>query len=137
MVIELVNGPTAIKMLAPRNKEFCLEMPPFMLTAYQQEAPSEAKCPAMSLTLDLVSNSTIRGLVGIFKRNMMNMTVDFACILDGGEEDGCTCVLGLWRMDHVDVEDYPLLPDRFSGASEESIDSLRGTLLVKEVVVSQ
>jgi hypothetical protein len=134
VALELVIGPTAVKMLAPRNKEFCLELPPFMSTFYQQEAPTDTSCPVISLTLDLVTNSTMRGLVGIFRRNMSSMTVDFACIVDGKEEDGATCVLGLWRMDHLVVEDYPALPDRFatSGASDETIDSIRGSLLVKK-----
>lgn len=105
-----------------------------MVTSYNHEVPTKAACPAMSLTLDLLTNSTMRGLVGIFKRNMSNMTVDFACIIDGKEDDKATCVLGLWRMDHINVEDCPFLPDRFatSGVSAESIDSIRGSLLVKK-----
>jgi hypothetical protein len=135
-MLELVVGPAAVKMMAPRNREFCLEMSPFMLTTYQQEAPTGSMCPAMSLTLDLVTNSTMRGLVGIFKRNMSYMTVDFACVIDAKEEDGATCVVGLWRMDRLVVEEYPFLPDRFatSGVSNETIDTIRGSLLVKSWV---
>jgi hypothetical protein len=132
--LELVVGPTAVKMMAPRNKEFCLELPPLMLTSYHQEVPTKAHCPVMSLTLDLVTNGTMRGLVGIFKRNMSTMTVDFGCIIDGKEEDGASCVLGLWRMDHLVLEDYPILPDRFAapGVSADLVDSIRGSLLVKK-----
>ncbi|KAG7352460.1 DUF1336 domain containing protein [Nitzschia inconspicua] len=132
---ELVNGPLAVKLLAPHNRAFPLNFQGFTSTTYAQEAPTKDQCPAMSLTVDLISNSTIRSMVGIFKRNMHRMTVDFACIIDPGEEDGPTCVLGLWRMDHLVDGDFPDLPDRYDegGGNPEKTDSIRGNLIIKRL----
>lgn len=133
---ELVEGPAAVRMLAPRNKDFPLEMGAFMTTVYQQEPPTGTQSAVMSLTLDLVTNNTIRGLVGIFKRNMHRMTVDFACIIDPDKDDKeePSAVLGLWRMDHVNFEDTPELPDRFAtqGATNDARESIRASMLVSQ-----
>ena len=143
---ELVDGPFAVKMLAPKNREFPLEFGDIMKTSYSQVEATETQCPAMSLTLDLMSNSTIRGLVGIFKRNMNRITVDFACIIDPNEENEPTCILGLWRMDHLVAESFPPLADRCIAESNalaeddvdlvragDHLDSIRGSMLVKRL----
>jgi hypothetical protein len=93
-----------------------------------------------------MSNSTIRGLVGIFKRNMHRMTVDFACIIDPNEENEPTCILGLWRMDHLVMESFPPLADRCIAESNDlagddidliragdHLDSIRGSILVNRL----
>jgi hypothetical protein len=63
----------------------------------------------MCLTLDLVSNALIRRFVGIFKRNLRGVVVDFACIVES--EDKRSCIFGLWKMNHLIEDDNPDLPD--------------------------
>jgi hypothetical protein len=72
-------------------------------------------------------------MVGIFKRNMHRMVVDFACIIDPEEEDEPSCILGLWRMDHMLSDDYPELPHRRDTGEGDGnhIDSIRGSLIAK------
>lgn len=63
------------------------------------------------------------------------MTVDFACIIDPDEDGEPSCVLGLWRMDHLEADHYPELPDRYdNGDGEmEKADSIRGSIIVKRL----
>ena len=114
-------------------------MSSFMSTTYSSTPATAEHCPTMCLTLDLISNATIRGLVGIFKRNMHRMTVDFACIICSGDENDPSAILGLWRMDHLVGEEYPLLPDRYSEEDKdpEKADSIRGSLLIQRMSQSQ
>ncbi|KAL3903070.1 MAG: hypothetical protein SGILL_010588, partial [Bacillariaceae sp.] len=136
---ELVDGPLPVRLLAPQNTEFPLDFQGFMSTSYTREPATDEHCPTMCLTLDLISNATIRGLVGIFKRNMHRMTVDFACVISSGDEEEPSAILGLWRMDHLEAEHYPHLPDRYSAEDDdpEKADSIRGSLLIKRVSQSQ
>jgi hypothetical protein len=136
---ELVAGPLPVRLLAPHNTEFPLDFQGFISTTYAKEPATNRHCPVMCLTLDLISNPTMRGFVGIFKRNMKHMTVDFACVLHSGEDDDPSGILGLWRMDHLLAEDYPRLPDRYSLEEEDSVnaDSIRGSLLMKRMSQTQ
>jgi hypothetical protein len=118
-------------MLAPKNTAFPLELGSLMTTTYNKLPPKDNLCPVMSVTLDLITNSTIRGFVGIFRRNMPFMTVDFACIIDPGNDEP-SCVLGLWRKYHINPEDNPILPDRYA-EDPALVDSIRGDILMKRM----
>jgi hypothetical protein len=108
-----------------------------MTTTYQQDPPSDTQCPVMSVTLDLVTNATIRGFVGIFKRNMHRMVVDFACIIDPGNDEP-SAVVGLWRMNKLQFDSMPELPDRYTcyGTPNQDVDSIRANVLVEKIDVS-
>lgn len=133
--LELVDGPYPVKLLTPHNRAFPLNFEGYISTIYAQEPPQKDECPVMSLTLDLVSNGTIRSMVGIFKRNMSRMTVDFACIIDPDEEGEPSCVLGLWRMDHLVSEEYPHLPDRYDegDGGVDKADTMRSSVILKRL----
>lgn len=132
---EVVDGPLPVRLLAPHNRAFPLNFECLMSTTYAQEPPTKDQSPAMCLTLDLVSNGTIRSMVGIFKRNMHRITVDFACIIDPDEDDEPSCILGLWRMDHLVGDDYPHLPDRYDtgDGDVDRMDSIRSSVIMKRL----
>jgi hypothetical protein len=74
----------------------------------------------------------MRGFVGIFKRNMHRLQVDFACIIDPGDGEP-SAVIGLWRMDKLLFDDQPELPDRYAttGTPAEDADTIRASILVE------
>lgn len=66
---------------------------------------------------------------------MHRMTVDFACIIDPEEEGEPSCVLGLWRMDHLVGEEYPDLPDRYDegDGDVDKADTKRSSVILKRL----
>lgn len=124
--------------MAPKDAEIPVYHPGFIETSYySSHEPHTDDCPIWEVTLDLLGNSAIRGMASLVKRYLGSMSVDFGLVLskpDGQKEDEPECILGLWRLDHINVSQYPTLPDRFetTGGTTESMDVARASLLVAE-----
>jgi len=133
---EITEAPYAVRLLAPKGSEITLEKPNFLATSYRLHDVAGKLLPIMECTLDFMGNSTMRGMASLVKRYLSSISIDFALVIgtpDEQKEKEPECILGLSRMHHIDVTQYPSLPDRFEteGCSEETVDSIRASLLVK------
>jgi hypothetical protein len=136
IISEIVEAPYPIRLLAPKGKEIQVERP-FLPTTYRQHDAIGNLCPILEVTLDMLGNATIRGMASLVKRYLNSISLDLAVIVtrpdgqtEGDEPEAC---LGLWRMSHIDVTQYPTLPDRFEtdGCSDELVQAIRANILVK------
>jgi hypothetical protein len=139
IVLEFVQAPYPVKLLAPKGAEIPVFRPGLVDTVYHPPShePILDECPVWEVTLDFLGNSAIRGMASIVKRYLSSMSVDFGLVLSkpqGQTEDEPEAVLGLWRFDKIVVDQYPTLPSRFeaAGATEESRDAARANVLLKE-----
>lgn len=134
----LVQAPLPVKLLAPKDAEITIFYEGFLDTIYHSShEPSTDDCPIWEVTLNLMSTSAIRGMASIVKRYLSSMSVDLGLVLskpDGQVEDEPEVVLGLWRFDHMDISQFPSLPNRFetAGSTAERGDALRARLLVEQ-----
>jgi hypothetical protein len=133
---EIVEAPYPIRLLAPKGKEIQVERP-FLPTTYHRHDVVGDLCPILEVTLDMLGNATIRGMASLVKRYLSGISLDLAAIVtapdgqtEGDEPEAC---LGLWRMNHIDVTQYPRLPDRFEtdGCSDETVQAIRAHILLK------
>jgi hypothetical protein len=139
---EFVEAPYAIRLMVPKGAELIIERPNFLATTYRVHDVAGKLCPIMECTLDFMGNSTMRGMASLVKRYLAGISLDFALVIGtpwNQEEKDVECILGLCRMHHMDVTKYPNLPDRFEteGCSEETVDSIRASLLVKKTAEMQ
>ncbi len=90
--------------------------------------------PCLELEVDLISRSTLRNVSGVLRNYLKSFCLDLAIILtkptpDDPEEPGA-CV-GLWRLDHIDIDRCPRLPDRDHYASKLEADIMRASSVVQ------
>jgi len=123
---EFVDAPYAIRLLASKDTELQIHYDGWLETKYYIHSDG---CPIWEMNLDFMGNSTIRGMASFVKRYLSSINADFALVISyPNEPQG---VLGLWRFDHINVNEYPSLPDRYEG-TEESSDIVRVHHLVQE-----
>ena len=121
VIPSIVDGPLAVKVLAPPKKEMLLNCAflPVSWRQYASETTSKGRklCPALEVTLDCLSNRAMRSMAGIVKRNLQRLSIDMAAVIGKPitqEEDEPQACLGLWRLDHVDIASCPQFPHRFA-----------------------
>jgi hypothetical protein len=141
VIPSIVEGPLAVKILAPPRKEVRLDCASLPVTWQQYDPETTSKgqklCPALEVTLDCVSARPMRTMAGIIKRNMKYLSIDIAVVIGqpkDKEEDELLACLGLWRMDHVDISACPHFPDQLATEASRTgrdPDVLRATKLVK------
>jgi hypothetical protein len=136
MMPQIIDAPYAVRLLAPSGSEITIEKPNLLATTYRVHDVAGKLCPVMECTLDFMGNATMRGMASLVKRYLSSISIDFALVIgtpDDQTEKEVECIIGLCRMDHMDVMTYPKLPDRFEteGCSEQTVDSIRASLLVK------
>jgi hypothetical protein len=141
VIPSVVEGPLAVKVLAPPKKEMLLNCA-LLPVSWQQYNPETSEgrklCAALEVTLDCMSNRAMRGMAGIVKRNLKHLSIDMACVIgkpagQEEDEDESEACLGLWRMDHIDVSACPGFPDRWANEASEKgqdPDVFRATKLV-------
>ena len=120
MIPQLVEGPLAVRLMAPPRKEITVscDILPLIWRTYEASVdPSGRKLhPALEVELDCVSSRAIRGMASILKRNLSSICIDIACVIsppDGEEADEPQACLGLFRFNHIDVNLCPQFPDRY------------------------
>jgi hypothetical protein len=126
LIPSLVEGPLAIRILAPPKREFLISCDALPVHWRSYEAEIDPKtgrrlAPALQIELDCVSNRIMRGMAGILKRHFESVAIDVAVVVqkpDGQEEDEPQACLGMWRFNHIDVSKCPSFPDRFEYESE-------------------
>ena len=133
---EILEAAYAIRLMAPKGREITLDKEDFLPTTYRTHDVAGKQCPIMEVTLDLMTNSTMRGMAALVKRYIGGISIDNALVIstpdDQNEKEPEAC-LGLFRMNHLDVDTCPSLPDRFEteGCSMATVDSIRASLLTK------
>jgi hypothetical protein len=139
VIPSIVEGPLAVKILAPPKKEVRLNCAslPVSWQQYDPETTSKGRklCPALEVTLDCLSARSMRTMAGIVKRNLRYLSVDMAIVIGQprGKEEELEACLGLWRMDHVEVSACPHFPDRLATEASrmgQDPDVLRASKLV-------
>jgi hypothetical protein len=140
LIPSIVEGPLAVKVLAPPKKEVRLNCAslPVSWQQYDPEITSKGRklCPALEVTWDCVSGRSMRTMASIVKRNLHYLSVDMAIVIGqpkGKEEDELIACLGLWRMDHIEVSTCPHFPDYLADEASskgQDPDVLRATKLV-------
>ena len=144
----VVEGPMAVKILAPPKKERVIHGQVISLDwkKYDKEVDpvsGQPLQPLISVTVDCVSNSAIRKMANIVKKYLASLTLDLALVIsappncvnsDADEHKAC---LGLFRFEKVDVSSCPNFPtdesDQSKGdekwSSEMEADLLRASVL--------
>ena len=152
---ELVQAPYAIRLMAPKANA----PPPtvhqegLVTTKYHEHdvgatttsgsssgvetTVNKTQAPIFEVTMDLMEQRTVRSMACLVKRYLPSMSIDFALVIskpDGSEDEEPEAVLGMWRWDHLQLTEYPSLPDRLAtdGCSRETLDAVRASLLAKE-----
>lgn len=143
MIPVVAEGPLAVRLLAPPKKELVISCANLPVTWRMHEASTDSRgkmlCPVVEMELDCVSSRAIRGMAGILKRNLSSLCIDVAFTisspidqdLEEEKEDEPQACLGLFRFDHIDVEQCSKFPDRF--ACYEEADSARSAKLDPDV----
>jgi len=141
-VPSVVEGPLAVKVLAPPKKELLINCAilPVSWFKHKIETAKDGKklCAAIEVHLDCFSGRAIRGMAGIVKRHLQKLAIDLAVVIgkpENQDEDEPSACLGMWRFDHIDVSNCPSLPDRYAeeAVPEKGIDvdTIRATKIVK------
>ena len=133
----LVDGPLPIRILAPPKKEITIQgsILPTKWIKHAATTSSDGTMlhPCLELEVDLIWKSTLRNVSGILRNYMKSFCIDLAIILskptlDDPDEPGA-CV-GLWCVDHIDIDQCPRLPDRARYASKLEADIMRASSVV-------
>ena len=127
IIPELVEAPYPIRLICSKDAELQIHSDGWLETSYHSHC---ADCPIWEVNVDCMGNSAIRGMASLIKRYMVGIKADFALVISH-PDDEVGAVLGLWRFDHLNVSQYPTLPDRYEGL-DESVDVARANHLVKE-----
>eukprot|EP00980_Cylindrotheca_fusiformis_P013097 scaffold3281_cov129-Cylindrotheca_fusiformis.AAC.16 len=112
---EIVDAPYAARMLAPKVSELEVQCDGLVETSYRYYDPAENYAPLLELTIDFISNGPIRGMSSLMKRYLHGLSLDFALVVvnpEGPEWDEPGAILGLFKMDHIDIANYGSLPAR-------------------------
>jgi hypothetical protein len=130
IIQEIVEAPYPVRMMAPKGSDLNVQRDGLVETSYFQYERVGKYAPILEVTVDLLSNSAIRGMASLLKRYLNWMSIDIAAVIskpEGQTEDEPEACLGLFRMDHIDISNYGPLPDRYAteGASDKSIDTIR------------
>lgn len=126
IIPELVEAPYPIRLLCSKDAELQIHSDGWLETTYYSHCDG---CPTWEVNVDCMGNSAIRGMALLIKRYLVGIKADFALVISHPDEVGA--VLGMWRFDHLNVNQYPTLPDRYEGL-DESVDVVRANQLVKE-----
>jgi Protein ENHANCED DISEASE RESISTANCE 2, C-terminal len=121
MIPSVVDGPLAVRVLAPPKREICVScaLLPVSWRSYEAEvdaATGRKLAPTLEITLDCTSNRAMRSMAGILKRNLQSLAIDVAIVIqkpDEKDEDEPQACLAMWRFNHIDVSKCPTFPDRF------------------------
>lgn len=126
MIPSVVDGPLAVRVLAPPKREICVSCALLPVSWRSYEAGVDAEtgkklAPALEVVLDCTSNRAMRSMAGILKRNLQSLAIDVAVVIqkpdDQDEEEPQAC-LAMWRFNHIDVSKCPTFPDRFEYESK-------------------
>ena len=125
-----------MRLMAPTGIELEVQRDGLLETTYHHHDSSGDLCVVYEVALDLMVNSTMRGMASLVKSYLSRMSIDLCAIISkpkGQEKDEPEACLGLWRLHRLNVGQYPTLPDRFStdGCSQETIHAIRATMLAK------
>ena len=116
----LVDGPYIIKVMAPAEKEVTIAGGRVGATWHKYDESVDhqsGKKRAALLEVDcvLISNPGVRKICNIVLGQVKNVRIDCAMIVEKpylSEEKEPAACLGLWRMDKVDMNDSPLVPQK-------------------------
>ena len=120
MIPSVVEGPLAVKVLAPPKREIVVSCCILAVSWRKYEAEIDPKsgrqlAPILEIELDCMSNRAMRAMAGIVKRNLERLSIDVAVVVqkpDGQVEDEPQACLAMWRFNHIDVSTCPIFPDR-------------------------
>ena len=127
MIPALVDGPMAVRILAPPKKECLIHGSVVPLSWYKHDVETcpttnggKTLCPVVVVAIDCVSSRAIRSMAGIIKKYMVRLTCDVALVVGPPEDiarrgqaehdDEPQACLGLFRFEHIDIESCPEFP---------------------------
>eukprot|EP00549_Striatella_unipunctata_P019152 CAMPEP_0118708048 /NCGR_PEP_ID=MMETSP0800-20121206/21621_1 /TAXON_ID=210618 ORGANISM="Striatella unipunctata, Strain CCMP2910" /NCGR_SAMPLE_ID=MMETSP0800 /ASSEMBLY_ACC=CAM_ASM_000638 /LENGTH=655 /DNA_ID=CAMNT_0006611099 /DNA_START=225 /DNA_END=2195 /DNA_ORIENTATION=- len=108
----LVDGPRAMRLLAPPQKETAI-WGVEMKWIFHEGNGTEA--PMLEVVVDCVSNGLVRRLARLMRRHVHKMTMDMAIVIDsqdGHDQHEASACLGLFRLDQINLDDCPRLPEK-------------------------
>ena len=146
LIPSLVEGPLAVRVLAPPKKEKVVDCA-FLSVSWAKHAPTVVNGKrlhtAITCELDCLSTRVIRGMAGIVKKHLSSLAIDVAVTIskpDGQVEDEPQACLGLWRFDHIDVDSCPELPDRHEIEAKnqgQSSDVFRASKIMEQLSTAE
>ena len=116
----LVDGPYIIKVMAPAEKEVTIAGGRVGATWHKYDESvdhqsGKKRAALLEVDCDLISNPGVRKICNIVLGQVKNVRIDCAMIVEKpylSEEKEPAACLGLWRMDKVDMNDSPLVPQK-------------------------
>lgn len=123
------DAPYPVRMMAPKGSELEVQCDGLVECSYYYYDRIGKQSPILEITVDLMGNAPIRGMASLAKRYLQSISIDIALVVtkpEEQEEDEPEAFLGLFRMDHIDIANYGLLPDRYP-AAVESDDGINRT----------
>lgn len=114
----LVDGPFAVRMIAPEKKELigrATLMSPFSWYSENESVDrfGSKKCALMEGSVDVTTSYLSRTATNILRRFIDSIHLDVAFVIDQPElqkEFEPSCVIGLCQVKHVNVAKCALLP---------------------------
>ncbi len=116
----LVDGPYIIKVMAPAEKEVTIAGGRVGATWHKYDESvdhqsGKKRAALLEVDCDLISNPGVRKICNIVLGQVKNVRIDCAMIVEKpylSEVKEPAACLGLWRMDKVDMDDSPLVPQK-------------------------
>jgi hypothetical protein len=141
IIPSLVEGPLPVRVLFPPKTEMVVHGNNLPISWRQEnETVCDRKsCAHLEATLDCMSNKGIRAATSLVKKYLRSVSVDIAFVIGAASPSDdanaeLTACLGLLRLDHIDVEQCPTLPDRYKNdTNSESVDARRASLILAEL----
>ena len=114
----LVDGPLAVRMLVPPKKELvgrATLMPPFNWYKENESVDrfGRKKCALIEGSVDVATDRLSRGVTSILRRYFDSFLIDVAFVIDHPEfqeEFEPSCIIGLCKLDHINVTKCAVLP---------------------------
>ena len=116
----LVDGPYIIKVMAPAEKEVTIAGGRVGATWHKYDESvdhqsGKKRAALLEVDCDLISNPGVRKICNIVLGQVKNVRIDCAMIVEKpylSEVKEPAACLGLWRMDKIDMNDSPLVPQK-------------------------
>ena len=116
----LVDGPFIIRSMAPPQKEVTIAGGRVGATWHEynesvDEKTGKRRAALLEVDCDLVSNPGVRKICSIVVGQIEKVKIDAAMIVEkpylSEEEEPAAC-LGIWRMDHINMSQTALAPEK-------------------------
>mmetsp|Transcript_14237 Transcript_14237/g.41775 ORF Transcript_14237/g.41775 Transcript_14237/m.41775 type:complete len:729 (-) Transcript_14237:38-2224(-) len=139
----LVDGPLPIRMLAPPKKEITVkcETVPTTWHFLDETVNNDGSVNAalVEVDLDLLESKTVRKMASVVRSQTARITVDCALVISkpiDSQNDEPSALLGMWRLDKVDMDGCAVLPPKTESEIMHEATSIMNTVQKEPVSIA-